>query len=276
MGILPSRLIPRLIGGEDDEEINQRPRFNPLSREEDTNNKYSTTGRPHTHDVNVDEAIIINVRENNNNNNNNIRHDRGRWIKHYSSFHRILLVGEGDFSFSASLAKAFGCRASNLIATSFNSQDFLMENYQSAMSNIFELSIRKSRIMYEIDATTMATHPSLRNIKFDRIIFNFPFAGFFKEMSRKTQIWFHRQLVSMFLENAKEMISEDGEIHISHKTNGFHREWKLEIVASWHGLTLIEAVNFNHLDYPGYNTKRGFGGDNNFDCYPSKTYKFGI
>ncbi|KAL3818864.1 hypothetical protein ACJIZ3_004769 [Penstemon smallii] len=275
MGILPSRLIPRLIGGEDDEEIDQRPRFNPLSRE-DTNNKYSTTTSTHTHDVNDEEAIIIKVRENNNYYNNNIRHDRGRWIKHYSSFHRILLVGEGDFSFSASLAKAFGCRASNLIATSFDSQDFLMENYQSAMSNIFELSIRKSRIMHEIDATTMATHPFLGNIKFDRIIFNFPFAGFFKEMPRKTQIRFHRQLVSMFLENAKEMISEDGEIHISHKTNGFHREWKLEVVASSHRLRLIEAVSFNRLDYPGYNTKRGFGGDDNFDCYPSKTYKFGL
>lgn len=80
----------------------------------------------------------------------------------------------------------------------------------------------------------------------------------------------------MFLKNAKEMISEEGEIHISHKTNDFHIEWKLEAVAASHRLRLIEAVNFNHLDYPGYNTKCGFGGDNNFNCNPSKTYKFGL
>ncbi|KAI0519459.1 hypothetical protein KFK09_006907 [Dendrobium nobile] len=41
------------------------------------------------------------------------------WIKHYSSSHRILLVGEGDFSFSACLGKAFGS-AKNMIATSYD------------------------------------------------------------------------------------------------------------------------------------------------------------
>jgi hypothetical protein len=31
-----------------------------------------------------------------------------KWIRHYSSCHKILLVGEGDFSFAACLGKAFG------------------------------------------------------------------------------------------------------------------------------------------------------------------------
>ena len=43
-----------------------------------------------------------------------------RWIKHYSSEYKILLVGEGDFSFSASLAVAF-VSATNITATSLNS-----------------------------------------------------------------------------------------------------------------------------------------------------------
>lgn len=42
-------------------------------------------------------------------------------IKHYSSNHKILLVGEGDFSFSKCLANAFGS-ASNITATSLDSQ----------------------------------------------------------------------------------------------------------------------------------------------------------
>lgn len=41
------------------------------------------------------------------------------WVKHYSSNHHILLVGEGDFSFSSSLARAFGS-ASNIVATSLD------------------------------------------------------------------------------------------------------------------------------------------------------------
>lgn len=42
-------------------------------------------------------------------------------IVHYSSSQKILLVGEGDFSFATCLAKAFGS-ASNMVATSLNSR----------------------------------------------------------------------------------------------------------------------------------------------------------
>ncbi|KAK3007288.1 hypothetical protein RJ639_015747 [Escallonia herrerae] len=41
---------------------------------------------------------------------------------HYSSSHRILLVGEGDFSFSSSLAMSFAS-ASNIVATSLDSYE---------------------------------------------------------------------------------------------------------------------------------------------------------
>ena len=40
-------------------------------------------------------------------------------LMHYSSFHQILLVGEGDFSFSLCLARSFSS-ASNIVATSLD------------------------------------------------------------------------------------------------------------------------------------------------------------
>ncbi|KAL7126482.1 hypothetical protein ABFS83_14G190800 [Erythranthe nasuta] len=199
----------------------------------------------------------------------------GRWIKHYNSRHRILVVGDGDFSFSACLAVAF-VSASNMIATSLDSISFLNENYAKAAWNIEELTSRGCVVMHGIDATKMANHPLIGHLKFDRVIFNFPFTGFFKNLSRESQLRRHRRLVNLFMKNAKEMISSGGEIHISHKTNGFHIEWNLESIASSHGLRLIEAVKFNHREYPGYNTKCGFGGDNIFNCNPSRTYKFGL
>lgn len=52
-----------------------------------------------------------------------------KWIMHYSSFHRILLVGEGDFSFSACLARAFGS-AKNMIATSCDDKGEVLVNAQ--------------------------------------------------------------------------------------------------------------------------------------------------
>ncbi|KAL2505404.1 protein of unknown function (DUF2431) [Abeliophyllum distichum] len=127
------------------------------------------------------------------------------------------------------------------------------------MSNIEKLRSRDCIVMHEIDATKLANYHFLGGKTFDRIIFNFPFAGFFKELSRKATLKKHKRLVSQFLKNAKEVMSENGEIHISHKTNNFHIEWNLESLASSHRLKLIEAVEFNQYDYPGYNTKYGFG-----------------
>ncbi|CBI39839.3 uncharacterized protein LOC104877638 [Vitis vinifera] len=197
-----------------------------------------------------------------------------RWIKHYSSEYKILLVGEGDFSFSASLAVAFAS-ATNITATSLDSIEFLSTNYRHALSNIDTLWSLGAKVMHDVDATKMAHVLPFNCMRFDRVVYNFPLAGFFPNESREDEIRRNQMLVQLFLENAKKMIHIDGEIHITHKSNGFFREWNLEFLASRVGLRLIEEVPFNFRDYPGYRTKYGFGGDNNFNCNPSRTYKFG-
>ncbi|XP_042475479.1 uncharacterized protein LOC122057439 isoform X2 [Macadamia integrifolia] len=112
-----------------------------------------------------------------------------RRIKHYSCSHKILLVGEGDFSFSACLAKAFGS-ANNMVATSLDSEGFLKKNYRKAMSNINDLKSRGCMVLHGVDATTMSSHEFLKDMRFDRIVFNFPYAGWFKKKSRENQIRF--------------------------------------------------------------------------------------
>ncbi|XP_058219039.1 uncharacterized protein LOC131329715 isoform X1 [Rhododendron vialii] len=198
-----------------------------------------------------------------------------RWIKHYSSFQKILLVGEGDFSFSASLAMAFGS-AHNIVATSLDTTGCLSRNYRSAMSNIQSLRSRGAKVMNGLDATQMAGQILFQGMTFDRIVFNFPLSGFFPDDSRESNLCRERKLVHLFIANAIEMIAEGGEIHVTHKSNGFFREWNLEQLASSAGLQLIDEVHFNFTDFPGYRTKYGFGGDKNFNCNPSKTYKFGL
>ncbi|KAK9152328.1 hypothetical protein Syun_010637 [Stephania yunnanensis] len=180
------------------------------------------------------------------------------WIKHYCSSHRILLVGEGDFSFSACLGRAFG-RADNMVATSLNSQDFLKKNYGQAMSNIQSLRSRGCKVIHKVNATEMAGHMKLNAVKYDRIVYNFPHAGFSNKESVTDEKWKHKNLVSLFMANAKMMIEEKGEIHISHKCNQYLEQWGLRKLAKKNGLVVMEEVKFNLSDYPGYNTKYGFG-----------------
>lgn len=177
------------------------------------------------------------------------------WITHYSSYHKILLVGEGDFSFSACLARAFGS-AHNMVATSIDSEGRIFNSYSlmlinlcnmilfyfilqacmpvnnalmlelwscfliwcmlvgdldcmhihseincvvdailiiwptwnassamlpvkhwSSVAHLHELKNLGCTVLHEVDVNNMHEHATLKTMKFDRIVFNFPHAG---------------------------------------------------------------------------------------------------
>nr|DAD36528.1 TPA_asm: hypothetical protein HUJ06_007169 [Nelumbo nucifera] len=98
-----------------------------------------------------------------------------RRITHYSSSHQILLVGEGDFSFSACLAKAFRS-ATNMVSTSLDSRDTLFLKHPTAWLNLEELEKLGGAIVHGVNSLTMVQHPFLKDRKLDRIVFNFPHA----------------------------------------------------------------------------------------------------
>ncbi|XP_031491494.1 uncharacterized protein At4g26485-like isoform X1 [Nymphaea colorata] len=198
-------------------------------------------------------------------------------IGHYSSCHSILLVGEGDFSFSLSLAKAFG-HASHMVATSLDTPETLNDKYRFAMENVRELRALGCRVGHGIDVKTMTSNVllCLCYLKFDRIVFNFPHAGFEYPEEDVRQIKMHRRLLKGFFLNAKEMLLEDGEIHVTHKTSSPFKEWNLQQKAERRGLVLVERAPFNICDYPGYFNKRGYGvvSDTSFPIGRCCTFKF--
>ncbi|RWR77026.1 heavy metal-associated isoprenylated plant protein 41-like protein [Cinnamomum micranthum f. kanehirae] len=203
--------------------------------------------------------------------------EEGKWVKHYSSLHEILLVGEGDFSFSLCLANAFGS-ASNIVTTSLDSDDVVTKNYSQAKSNIQNLLKMGATVLHGVDATKMKLHTDLSMRKFDRIIFNFPHAGFHGKEDTINLIGLHRNLVQGFFGNASRMLRPNGEVHVSHKTSAPYDRWHLEELASKCSLSLTECVNFEKADYPGYNNKRGDGAgcDKPFRLGECSTFKFRI
>ncbi|KAK8939767.1 hypothetical protein KSP40_PGU002880 [Platanthera guangdongensis] len=178
----------------------------------------------------------------------------------YSSSHLLLLVGEGDFSFSLSLANTFGS-ATNIVATSKDSQVDVQAKYGMAKRNLDALKTMGALIFHDVDAITMDHHTVLRFFRFDRIIFNFPHAGFMVSIQNFSPFLssLHRQLVLGFFRTAANMIKPHGEIHVSHKTGEPYDKWKLEELAAKCSLRLIECSQFRSSDYPGYANKRGAG-----------------
>ncbi|KAJ0249977.1 Heavy metal-associated isoprenylated plant protein 41 [Hirschfeldia incana] len=197
------------------------------------------------------------------------------WITHYSSNHQILLVGEGDFSFSCSLATRFRS-ASNICASSLDTYDDVVRKYKKGRSNLETLKRLGASLLHGVDATKLQLHPHLNCRRFDRIIFNFPHAGFHGKETDSSLIKKHRELVFGFLHGASHMLRADGEVHVSHKNKAPFCHWKLEELASKCSLALTQCVAFDKSEYPGYENKRGDGSrcDLPFLLGDSSTYKF--
>ncbi|KAI9120017.1 hypothetical protein K1719_008986 [Acacia pycnantha] len=198
-----------------------------------------------------------------------------KWLKYYSSHHQILLVGEGDFSFALCLAQSFGS-ASNIVASSLDTHDEVVRKYKKAKSNLVGLTKLGADVLHGVDATQMKSHPDLNMSRFDRIIFNFPHAGFHGREDDFFMIATHRDLIRRFFKNASSMLSSNGEVHINHKITPPYDYWCIEELGIQNFLLPIECVEFKKEDYPGYTNKRGDGSrcDQPFPLGKCSTFKF--
>ncbi|CAM8944658.1 unnamed protein product [Rhodiola kirilowii] len=197
-----------------------------------------------------------------------------RCITHYSISNKILLVGEGDFSFGACLARAFGS-AKNITATSLDPIGAVMK-YNDARDNLGKLLELGCHIIHGVDALYMRRHPALRTHKFDRIVFNFPHGGFQYREDDQRQITLHQDVVSGFLKSARKMLTEEGQVHLTHKTTAPFNLWCVNSLAKKCRLRLVKKRTFIRSDYPGYNNKRGAGVDfdKSFPIGQCKTFVF--
>ncbi|OAY77572.1 Uncharacterized protein ACMD2_24429 [Ananas comosus] len=157
--------------------------------------------------------------------------------------------------------------------------DELPTKHWTSTAHLAELAERGCTVVHGVNVHDMHEHVALKRMtRFDRVIFNFPHAGhdpFYCERHAEL-IRRHKELLRAFFRSAKFMLSEGGEVHVSHRDDYPYCEWKLQEIAEKEGFQLHEKVEFKKVDYPGYHNKRG-GGIRSNKTFPLKecfTFKF--
>lgn len=125
---------------------------------------------------------------------------------------RLLLVGEGDFSFAKSIVEHHGC--CDVTATCFDSRAELLEKYNpQAEEHISYLEDEGQTVLYAVDATKLDSTKALKR-PFERIVFNFPHVGG-KTKDVNRQVRFNQELLVKFFAAAKVILDAGGTIIVT-------------------------------------------------------------
>ncbi|GBC10520.1 hypothetical protein RclHR1_00970021 [Rhizophagus clarus] len=185
----------------------------------------------------------------------------------YKPEDKILLLGEGNFSFAHSLAKNILHAGHFITATCLDSKKVLNEKYEDAKDHIKSFIEYGGQVIYDVDATQLEKCKLLKDKRFDKIVFNFPHAGLgIKDQDRN--ILSNQKLLQAFFNSAipfltsKSLYSDinDGEIHVTMKTVEPYNQWNIKQLAKSTGhLAIKESIDFIPNQYPGYEHRRTLG-----------------
>jgi hypothetical protein len=187
----------------------------------------------------------------------------------------ILVVGDGDFSFSVALAKQNRERGDAFIVTTSLDTDITVRaRYAKGALNLETLEADdKAKVCHEIDATVIS---SLGDNQWDSIVWNFPYPVD-QTISSASNC---RSLLGRVLGNMRTCLKHDGRVYITlaHLQGGTSREaaassvgWDVETLAMETGLRVVEVLPFHEQDYDGYEPKRAYN-DASFPRQNAKTH----
>ncbi|KAG7402184.1 E3 ubiquitin-protein ligase bre1 [Phytophthora boehmeriae] len=171
----------------------------------------------------------------------------------YAAQDDVLVLGDGDFSFSRGLAKHRGS-GRGLLATSFDSESQVRNKYSNAEECINAVRSAHGLVLHDVDATKLLALP--RQVKtgtgfhampdfFQYIVFNFPHSG-------QQRVHVNRALLMDFFESARDRLKAHGEVHVTLKTRPPYSNWFIEDQAKAAGFVLKERRKFNIRLFPGY------------------------
>ncbi|XP_015345383.1 ferredoxin-fold anticodon-binding domain-containing protein 1 [Marmota marmota marmota] len=168
---------------------------------------------------------------------------------------RLLLVGEGNFSFAAALSETLDSSVC-LTATCLQHPAELARD-PVARENLQRLRERGTEIRFCVDCTQLANAFEPQDREFDRIYFNFPHCG------RKAGVAKNRKLLAKFFQSCVDVLAEEGEVHVAlcrgqggtsadKPQREWHNSWQVVAMAALGGLILSDVLPFRCEAVPGY------------------------
>lgn len=178
-----------------------------------------------------------------------------------------LIVGDGDLSYSSTIAKDLSESNIQLLATVLESEDVHNQVYKRSVSNtetILESSL--GTVQFGVDATKLES--IFPNKLFDCIEFNFP------HWRGKTNARYNRELVDAFLQSAAKVLKKNGEIKVAlcdgqggmpvESLEKWRQSWMPAMYAAAHGLMLSRIDPYD----PDYFLSSHRGVDRPFNIGP--------
>ncbi|KAJ8267071.1 hypothetical protein GJAV_G00138010 [Gymnothorax javanicus] len=194
-----------------------------------------------------------------------------------TSRRKVLLVGEGNFSFSAALCQAAEDSMS-VTATSLQSEE-IARRQDCTEENLRRLRDCGAEVLFQVDCTRLTDCEMLSQQLFDCIIFNFPHCG------RKSGVKKNRNLLAKFFHSCLQVLTQSGEVHVS-LCNGqggtpadkpireWHNSWQVVAMAADAGLILSDVCPFDQNKYQSYKCTGYRSQDKGFHIEGALTHTF--
>ncbi|KAG7398850.1 hypothetical protein PHYBOEH_010364 [Phytophthora boehmeriae] len=186
----------------------------------------------------------------------------------------ILTVGDGNFSFSLALARALDPTSGvTLVTTSHESKQSVLETYPDGEKILAELNAMSHvTVRHEVDATDAKQMKALG--VFDRVLWNFPCVRAPRgEDGQNKEMETNKKLLNDFFAIVDQVLTETGEVHVTHKTKAPFGQWGIESIAKTNKLRHQQSVIFDRCLYPGYSNKKVLD-KRSFPIWDSQTFIF--